>query len=102
MHHGPGLAEQSQLAEPLSERELEVLGMVENMSHFVCPHCKHEIDIFSKGGGDEKVTNVWFRFNPAFVGDLFPAKTVRELIALAIFSLVLGTLATRAFHKRLG
>jgi ATP-binding protein involved in chromosome partitioning len=23
---------------------------VENMSHFVCPHCHHEIDIFSKGG----------------------------------------------------
>ena len=31
----------------------------------------------SKEGGDEKVTNVWFRFNPALVGDLFPAKTVR-------------------------
>jgi len=25
---------------------------VENMSHFVCPHCAHEIDIFSKGGGE--------------------------------------------------
>jgi hypothetical protein len=26
---------------------------------------------------DEKVTNLWFRFHPALVGDLFPAKTVR-------------------------
>lgn len=31
---------------------VEILGLVENMSHFVCPHCAHEIDIFSKGGGE--------------------------------------------------
>src|SRR5713226_5296248 len=30
--------------------KVEVLGVVENMSHFVCPHCHQEIDIFSKGG----------------------------------------------------
>src|SRR5579875_3624334 len=29
---------------------VEVLGIVENMSHFTCPHCHQEIDIFSKGG----------------------------------------------------
>jgi ATP-binding protein involved in chromosome partitioning len=28
-----------------------VLGIVENMSHFVCPHCSRETDIFSRGGG---------------------------------------------------
>src|SRR6185312_7094248 len=27
---------------------VDILGMVENMSHFVCPHCHQEIDIFSK------------------------------------------------------
>jgi ATP-binding protein involved in chromosome partitioning len=26
--------------------------MVENMSYFVCPHCNHEIDIFSRGGAE--------------------------------------------------
>lgn len=31
--------------------KVDILGMVENMSAFVCPHCHHEIDIFSKGGG---------------------------------------------------
>jgi ATP-binding protein involved in chromosome partitioning len=31
---------------------VEVLGVVENMSHFTCPHCGKEIDIFSKGGGE--------------------------------------------------
>ncbi len=28
------------------------LGLIENMSHFVCPHCGHESDIFGKGGGE--------------------------------------------------
>ena len=28
------------------------LGLVENMSHFVCPDCRHESDIFGKGGGE--------------------------------------------------
>jgi ATP-binding protein involved in chromosome partitioning len=28
------------------------LGLVENMSHFVCPSCSHESDIFGKGGGE--------------------------------------------------
>jgi ATP-binding protein involved in chromosome partitioning len=29
-----------------------VLGMVENMGHFACPHCHKEIDIFSHGGAE--------------------------------------------------
>jgi ATP-binding protein involved in chromosome partitioning len=29
-----------------------VLGLVENMSHFVCPGCGRESDIFGKGGGE--------------------------------------------------
>ncbi|MGH9581256.1 MAG: Mrp/NBP35 family ATP-binding protein, partial [Terriglobales bacterium] len=32
--------------------KVDILGIVENMSHFVCPHCGHEIDIFSRGGGE--------------------------------------------------
>jgi ATP-binding protein involved in chromosome partitioning len=28
------------------------LGLIENMSHFVCPSCAHESDIFGKGGGE--------------------------------------------------
>jgi ATP-binding protein involved in chromosome partitioning len=29
-----------------------VLGVVENMSHFACPHCGQRTDIFLSGGGD--------------------------------------------------
>ena len=28
------------------------LGLIENMSHFICPSCQHESDIFGKGGGE--------------------------------------------------
>lgn len=31
--------------------KVEVLGVVENMSGLICPHCGQEIDLFGKGGG---------------------------------------------------
>jgi Mrp family chromosome partitioning ATPase len=30
---------------------LPVLGIIENMSGMICPHCNKEIDLFGKGGG---------------------------------------------------
>src|SRR5438270_3220828 len=38
--------------EMFRQLKVDILGMVENMSHFVCPHCHNEVDIFSKGGGE--------------------------------------------------
>ena len=38
--------------EMFAQVNVEVLGIVENMSHFTCPHCHQEIDIFSKGGAE--------------------------------------------------
>ncbi len=32
---------------------IPALGLIENMSHFVCPGCGHESDIFGKGGGEQ-------------------------------------------------
>ena len=32
--------------------DVPTLGIVENMSHYVCPSCDHESDIFGKGGGE--------------------------------------------------
>jgi ATP-binding protein involved in chromosome partitioning len=41
---------------------IPTLGLIENMSHFVCPNCHHESDIFGKGGGEglAKAMNVPF------------------------------------------
>ena len=38
------------------------LGLVENMSHFVCPTCRHETDIFGKGGGETLATELGIPF----------------------------------------
>ena len=35
----------------IEKLELPVLGIIENMSGMICPHCKEEIDLFGKGGG---------------------------------------------------
>src|SRR4051812_16592562 len=32
---------------------IPVMGLVENMSHFICPSCRTESDIFGKGGGEK-------------------------------------------------
>jgi ATP-binding protein involved in chromosome partitioning len=39
-----------------------VLGMVENMSYFVCPHCNERTDIFSHGGTREVAERLGTRF----------------------------------------
>jgi ATP-binding protein involved in chromosome partitioning len=31
--------------------KVKVLGIIENMSYFICPHCHESTEIFSRGGG---------------------------------------------------
>ena len=38
--------------EMFRQMKVDLIGVVENMSFFVCPHCSHEIDIFSRGGAE--------------------------------------------------
>jgi ATP-binding protein involved in chromosome partitioning len=45
---------------------VELLGIVENMSFFTCPHCSHEIDIFSRGGAERTAA----QFGVAFFGSV--------------------------------
>ncbi len=42
--------------------ELPVAGIIENMSGFICPHCGKEVDIFSKGGGEELASRMGVPF----------------------------------------
>src|ERR1035437_3005005 len=53
---------------------VEVLGIVENMSHFTCPHCHQEIDIFSKGGAQRTPR----QFNVPFLGSIELVPAIRE------------------------
>ncbi len=33
--------------------EVPILGIVENMSYFICPHCNEHVDIFGHGGAEK-------------------------------------------------
>lgn len=46
--------------------KVDILGVVENMSYFVCPHCNHEIDVFSKGGAERTAK----QFELPFLGSI--------------------------------
>src|SRR4030043_861710 len=45
---------------------LPILGVIENMSGFVCPHCKNQTDIFKGGGGRQMAEE----FNVPFLGSI--------------------------------
>jgi ATP-binding protein involved in chromosome partitioning len=53
---------------------VEVLGLVENMSHFTCPHCHQEIDIFSKGGTERTAA----QFGLPFLGSVELDPAIRQ------------------------
>jgi ATP-binding protein involved in chromosome partitioning len=42
--------------EMFRQMKVDVVGIVENMSYFVCPHCHQETDIFSRGGAEKTAT----------------------------------------------
>jgi ATP-binding protein involved in chromosome partitioning len=48
------------------QMKVDIVGMVENMSYFVCPHCNHEIDIFSRGGAEKTAAE----FEVPFLGNV--------------------------------
>jgi ATP-binding protein involved in chromosome partitioning len=52
--------------EMFRQMKVDIVGMVENMSYFVCPHCNHEIDIFSRGGAEKTAK----RFEVSFLGNI--------------------------------
>ena len=81
----------------LVQIKARVLGVVENMSGLVCPHCGGEIDLFKKGGGEAlaKVHNL------PFLGaiPLDPATVIAADRGEPIVRMVEDTAAKRAFLK---
>jgi ATP-binding protein involved in chromosome partitioning len=41
---------------------IQTLGIIENMSHYVCPNCSHEADIFGHGGGEQMAADLGVPF----------------------------------------
>lgn len=47
------LADTRRAVQMYRKLNIPTIGLVENMSHFVCPSCGHESDVFGKGGGEK-------------------------------------------------
>jgi len=60
--------------EMFRQMKVDIVGVVENMSYFVCPHCSHEIDIFSRGGAE----NMAKQFSVPFLGSIELDPEVRK------------------------
>jgi ATP-binding protein involved in chromosome partitioning len=60
--------------EMFRQMKVDLIGVVENMSYFVCPHCSHEIDIFSRGGAE----NMAKQFGVSFLGNIALDPEVRK------------------------
>jgi ATP-binding protein involved in chromosome partitioning len=50
--------------EMFRQMKVDVVGMVENMSYFICPHCHQQTDIFSRGGAEKTAA----QFEVAYLG----------------------------------
>jgi len=53
---------------------IPTLGVVENMSYFVCPNCTHEADIFGHGGGEQMARDL----SVPFLGRIPIYQPIRE------------------------
>jgi ATP-binding protein involved in chromosome partitioning len=60
--------------EMFRQMKVDLIGVVENMSYFVCPHCQNEVDIFSRGGADKMAQ----QFGVAFLGSIQLDPEVRK------------------------
>jgi ATP-binding protein involved in chromosome partitioning len=60
--------------EMFRQMKVDLVGMVENMSYFVCPHCQHEVDVFSRGGAEKTAR----QFNVNFLGSVPLDPGIRE------------------------
>ena len=56
------------------EVQVPILGIIENMSYFLCPNCGERTPIFGEGGGE----SVAARYNVPLVGQIPLARTIRE------------------------
>lgn len=54
--------------------KVPILGVIENMSHFVCPSCQHEEEIFDRGG----VKAFCKELNVTYLGDVPIEPKIRE------------------------
>jgi len=56
------LADTRRAVQMYRKLNIPTIGVVENMSHFACPSCGHEADLFGSGGGERLAADVSIPF----------------------------------------
>ena len=77
--------------------KIRILGIVENMSGFVCPHCSKPVDIFGSGGGMRTALEFSLRFLGKVPMD--PQVVMGGDAGKPYLSSGAGTVATKAFDE---
>jgi Mrp family chromosome partitioning ATPase len=75
---------------------INILGIVENMSGFICPHCSKPVDIFGTGGGKRTALEFSLRFLGKLPMD--PQVVMGGDAGKPYLSSGAGTVATKAFE----
>jgi ATP-binding protein involved in chromosome partitioning len=68
------LADSRRAVRMYQKLNIPTLGIIENMSHFICPNCHHESDIFGHGGGQQMAGEL----GVAFIGRIPIYQPIRE------------------------
>jgi len=77
--------------------KIRILGIVENMSGFICPHCSKPVDIFGSGGGMRTALEFSLRFLGKIPMD--PQVVMGGDAGKPYLSSGAGTAATKAFDE---
>lgn len=78
-----------------AQLKLPVLGIIENMSGFVCPHCGETVDIFKRGGGEAAAR----KYGVPFLGRIPLTPEVVENSDRGIPSSTTNEAITKAFDE---
>jgi len=89
---------------------MPIVGIIENMSGFICPHCNNEVTIFKKGGGEKAAQTFGIPFlgsipiDPSIVlssdeGKPFLAGN-EKLVSFGSFQSIVEKIAAREIERK--
>jgi Mrp family chromosome partitioning ATPase len=79
--------------------KMEIFGLIENMSGFMCPHCGESVEIFGDGGGERTAASTGIRFlgkipmDPKVVACGDRGESVQEVYADSPVSMAISDIA---------
>jgi ATP-binding protein involved in chromosome partitioning len=79
----------------VNKLKIPVVGIIENMSGFTCPHCGKKVDIFKTGGGKKASED----FNLPFLGDIPLDPTIVETGDSGTTTMIKDSTLSTSFEK---